>query len=103
MDIEDQRVRPVLCDIETGQRVEVEDFIWLWNWTDGNWCCDCNRATYFGEDVDEEMDRRYLGHCQGHRRFIAVDIQGDYTEEERLNLLNKINQYYQFNWMEHLL
>lgn len=102
MDIEDQKIRPVLCDIETGQKVQVGDSIWLWNWTDGNWCCDCNRAAYFGGDVDEEMDRRYPGHCAGHRRFVAIDIRGDYKEEERLSLLDKINQYYEFNWTKYV-
>lgn len=38
----------------------------LWDWTEGNWSCDCNRALYFGPMTDE------YDYCKAHRYIVVA-------------------------------
>ena len=40
-----------------------------WDWTEGNWSCDCNRELMFGNDDGEE------GRCQGSHRYRVVAVE----------------------------
>ena len=95
-----------ILDLETGETATTEDQTTPYQWAEGNWSCDCNRARYFGDAVDEEMDRRmreehpdllpHQSYCYGAKRFLVVsplvfedennvytieEVNGDYPKE----------------------
>lgn len=71
-----------LLDTLTGQRVPVTwpDNLTDWDWSEGNWSCDCNRAIAF-----HDVMQTYIppSTCVGARRFLVVEASdgrpGDYN------------------------
>ena len=98
---------PLFIDVETGKTAVGGDWTLFW-WSEGNGCCDCNRAMLFGEDVETEMDRRVGnnpeecgGNCFGWTRFIAVDIHGEtLVVHTKTEVLTAINNRYSLNLVE---
>lgn len=69
-------VKVLLKDTVTKEIVEIDD-INLYQWTEGNWSCACNRQDYF--DIEENVE------CNSTRfRVIAVELPKDssYTLED---------------------
>lgn len=65
-----------LLDTKTGETRAVESVgNWVFDWTQNNWSCDCNRQRYFGFDD-------FTGYCMDQKRFlvIAVDPMPDGVE-----------------------
>ena len=77
-------------DLQTG-KTEWESGVTVWQLTEGDWNCDCNRATpFFGLSESNT--------CDGCRRFIAIDLEpqeadGAFDSAEVLREANK--GYYQ--------
>ena len=69
-------MKVTLLDTKTGKTVEDKGMS-AFQWTDGNWSCDCNRALMFNLDIGQ-------GICAGSKRFIVikaepeVNVEGDY-------------------------
>jgi hypothetical protein len=71
-------------------------------WTEGNGACDCNRA--IACDKNDEMDaamreahpgiRDWQSYCYGCKRFIAVDVEGDFEGMSKTELLAALNREY---------
>lgn len=99
-----------LLDTETLKKVEFEvydDWQTIWQWTEGNFGCDCNRAFQFSEELDEEMNRRmrknhpelkeWQSCCWGSKRFLVINVNPmpegktikDFNEDYPQELLNK--------------
>lgn len=91
-------VIPTFLDLRTGKTAKGDDMSVFW-WTEGNGACDCNRAPAFGPDVRGELRADFPGVCFGNKRFVAVDVVGDfgydegertpYTKEQMLVALNE--------------
>jgi hypothetical protein len=66
------RVR--LRDVVTGEEADVTDNVSVFDWTENNWSCDCNRADYF-----DHLDLSDSGYCIGAHRYyvVAVDPMPD--------------------------
>ena len=90
-----------LLDIATGKQKECSDYkpepsvFW---WTDGNGCCDCNRATIFGAEEAYENQRRALGIgeniCLGSRRWLVIRASGDLEGLEECEAIRLANRDY---------
>jgi hypothetical protein len=71
-----------VTDTKTGQTRQVET-ITLWEWTEGNWSCDCNRESFFGQQTDGRCtSTRYRvtsveGMPEG---YTLEDFNGDYDD-----------------------
>lgn len=78
----------ILEDSETGLVAPHREPVGLteWDWTDGNWSCDCNRAKAFGHwDLG--------GTCLGSRRYRVIDATG-VPVERRAEFLREANRGY---------
>lgn len=74
-----------LLDTKTMKTVEVNSEISAYQWAENNWSDDCNRMSYFGEKVENEMfeekeklhpemDEHQLNClCDGSKRFLIID------------------------------
>ncbi len=63
----------------------------LFNWSENNDSCDCNRAISFPK-IALKLENQYGNFCYGTQRFIAIDVRGDlegHTKEEVLELVNQ--------------
>lgn len=84
-----------LKDTVTNKIAKTTDDESVFWWTEGNGACDCNRILHFPEvDEAEYMKEQGLddNYCLGHRRFIAVAVEGcmeGYTEDELITELNR--------------
>lgn len=59
---------------ETTEALDLEKIVW--NWTEGNWSCDCNRMKYFMTDEESLNPESYLGNvCEGNFRFLVTAIE----------------------------
>jgi hypothetical protein len=65
-------VIPTFLDLRTGKTAKGYEASVFW-WTEGNGSCDCSRCTVF-PDVTDTAWRD--GICYGHRRFVAIDVEG---------------------------
>ncbi len=74
--------RLTLLDLYTGNiRIYKDKYPVGYQWTDGNWSCDCNRDSPF-HDIDDadygiewsEMTLANAGVCDGCQRFIVLDV-----------------------------
>lgn len=76
-----------LLDVETSNKIDFEiedDQVTIWQWTEGNFSCDCNRAFQFSEELDDEMDERmrknhpelkeWQSCCWGSKRFLVIKV-----------------------------
>tara|TARA_Y100000588_G_scaffold170332_1_gene184128 strand:- start:3401 stop:3661 length:261 start_codon:yes stop_codon:yes gene_type:complete len=82
-------LKVTLLDKETGEeKVYPSTSISVFQWTENNWSCDCNREIAFlkeGEDLGLEKP------CTSSR-YIVVDAEGDlegYTKEIFIEECNK--------------
>lgn len=75
-------IRVTVKDLETNAQRTAQFPHWSrWDWTDGNWQCDCNRASLFGiED-----------HPCGETRFVVVGVSPP-------DDLKMFNQHYPHPW-----
>ncbi len=79
-----------ILDIVTGQRRRDPSVPgdWEgdnWYWMEGNGSCDCNRAIPFGRE-------NVTGICDGHQRYLIIDVEGnlaEYTREEWIAAANR--------------
>jgi len=95
---------PTFKDLVTGQIAKATDkplFNVYW-WTEGNGSCDCNRAIVCGVYDEMEADLHHanpelLPHqslCFGCKRFIAVDVEGDFEGMTKEDLIRAMNSDY---------
>jgi hypothetical protein len=87
---------PTLLDTETGQKVDAAkmDCSLFW-WAEGNGSCDCNRAICLGEDIVDELTKKFGEHvCYGSERIIAIDVHGDLEGRTKDEALEEINESY---------
>lgn len=63
----EQNVTVVLKDRETDETVVVAGLT-VYDWTEGNWSCDCNRATYFG------ANKLVADVCRGAERYVIAEV-----------------------------
>ena len=96
---------PTFEDLVTGKITVGSPDKWegdvFW-WTDGNGSCDCNRAMVCGkeDEMDAEMRRQYpdlkewQGFCYGCKRFVAIDVTGDFEGMSKEELLFALNSDY---------
>ncbi len=95
-------MKATVLDTETGER-RTSEGISTFQWEENNWSCDCNRATFFGDDVDAEMDRRMrecnsdlLSHqsvCFGCQRFLVSASESE-GEDDYACTLAELNAGY---------
>lgn len=79
----DVKVVAVLYDVELG-RFHLDARGSTFDWTDGNWSCDCNRydPSY---DYQQTNSGRSHGVCEGCHRFVVVAVHpllGGYTLQD---------------------
>lgn len=95
---------PTFKDLVTGTTHRVQDaspYDVYW-WTEGNGSCDCNRAGHCGaeEEMEAALSKAHpelLPHqslCYGCKRFIAVDVEGDFEGLSKEQLLKALNSGY---------
>lgn len=66
-------MKATLLDLATGRTAMSAHDVSVFQWTENNWSCDCNRALAFGlEPFAPEV-----GDCLGSRRFLVIDCHGD--------------------------
>ena len=60
----------------------------IWQLTEGNWSCDCNRRRAFGEDSDHE-------YCLGCNRYIVIDIESEVLTRDKIqDIIEEANEGY---------
>jgi len=58
---------------EETREVEIENkHSELFQWTENNYACDCNRCPYFGIEIPEGETE---GYCFGEKRFLVISVQ----------------------------
>lgn len=96
-------ITPIFKDLKTGATAPGDPASIFW-WTEGNGSCDCNRACFLGKDEEMEAAMR-LAHpdllplqsyfwCWGCKRFIAVDVTGDFEGMTKEAVLKALNEGY---------
>jgi hypothetical protein len=89
-------ITPTFEDQVTGEVTSTADKRWegdvFW-WTEGNGSCDCNRAIVCGKE--DEMDAAmHQGFCYGCKRFVAIDVAGDFEGMTKAEMLAALNSDY---------
>lgn len=76
-------------DLQTGNVVdEPRTDLTVWDITEGNWSCDCNRAKAFGlQDVTGMI-------CDGCKRFVVETVSGDLEGWTSEDLIREANREY---------
>jgi len=64
-------------DLQTGKKAQ-DSGISVYELTDGNWSCDCNRALAFDDGIDSSF-------CDGCKRYIVIDVQAEEMDPPELN------------------
>ena len=87
---------PTILDTATGEKRKGEDRS-AYFWAEGNGSCDCDRATYFGEEIEDELDNKMMAEnpslktwqsvCYGCERFLIISVDGD-TEQYAIGEFN---------------
>ena len=91
-----------LCDVMTGQIVDVpsQNSSMYW-WEDGSGSCDCNRASYISEELDDFLEKEqrkafpelkeWQSYCYGCERVLVVDVHGDFEGSTHDEVLARVN------------
>lgn len=71
-----------LLDTQTGKTAESVG-ISTFEWEEGNWACDCNRESFFGNDTQTKF-------CLGCKRYIVIEasVERDRDYKTTLSELN---------------
>jgi len=92
-------------DLVTNEKGKVPDdfgdFSVYW-WTEGNGACDCNRCIALGkeDEMDEQMRLQnplleaHQSYCYGCKRFVAIDVEGDFEGSTKAQLIGAMNAGY---------
>lgn len=84
-------IQPTILDLKTGKSKKCThtfSIFDVWWWTEGNGSCDCNRILAMGHDWDD------FERCEC-RRFILVDVDGDFEGWTKEEILAEANlEYY---------
>ena len=76
-------------DLETGQTALEQGKVSIWDLTEGNWSCDCNRRKAFGESSDHK-------YCLGNKRYIVLNIEAKaLTKQQIQDTIDEANQDYE--------
>jgi len=89
-------VKITLLDTKTGETVTVEEDVVTspYVWAEGNWSDDCNRVSYFGEKIEDEMETEFGENvCMGAKRFLVIYPLVFEDEEHRYDLM-EVNESY---------
>lgn len=77
-------------DLQTGSLAEERrEDLTVWDLTEGNWSCDCNRADAFGL---MDTSRKF---CDGCKRFVVDEVSGDLEGWTQDELIREANREYQ--------
>lgn len=94
-------MKVVLLDTKTGQKLLMDDpMLHSWAWSDGNWCCDCNRWMLF--ELSEEDEREHDEHefCLGGKRFIISDAEVNHEDDWTSLTLMELNSDYPIDLLQ---
>ncbi len=66
----------------------------VFQWTENNWTCDCNRCLGF-EGVEKELEDKFgEDTCFGEERFLVVDAEGDLEGMSKETFIEACNRNY---------
>ena len=85
-------LKVTILDRNTGeQKVYPDTDIDVFQWTENNWSCDCNREIAFlakGEELDFEKP------CTSSR-YVVVDAEGDFEGRTKEQFIEQCNEWYE--------
>ncbi len=79
-------MKATVLDTFTGKTAQ-DDHLSTFDWAEGDWSCDCNRAVYFGVLSTDPLD------CDGCVRFLVVAAEHNMDDDYECNL-NDLNEGY---------
>jgi hypothetical protein len=68
-----------------------------WDYSDGNWSCDCNRARHFTGLYEELTDKFGENICFQNHRIIVADIDFEVPYLSKEELIKEMNWGYEFD------
>lgn len=83
-------------DLKTGKVIaHPYTDISVFQWTENNWTCDCNRCIGFGEEVEKELEEKFGEYCCfGEERFIVVGAEGGFEGMTVESFIDACNRHY---------
>jgi hypothetical protein len=86
-----------LKDLVTGE-IATDSGGDIWEYTEGNWSCDCNRCLSFGKELELKLVQQHgRGYCFGNERIIVIDLveeDGDFEGYPKEDLISEMNRGY---------
>lgn len=89
----DRIMRITLMDINTGKIVTFESTESVYQWTEGNCNCDCNRSMFFEDHDPDYADDPENILCESKRSYVT-DVSGDIDGMSKDDFLFECNQDY---------
>jgi len=74
-----------VLDTVTGE-TRISEGIATWNWKEGNWSCDCNRAIIFDRWIAD-------GFCVGGKRYLVIAAEPEDKDDYEVSLAELNSDY----------